>query len=218
MQKEIALRCPSCGNTYTFNVGAGFNMSNWREVAALVPDKKEAEKINDLYVKLSEKRSKAAIKDLSRNCADALNNVCYETLGEDCVKLLNEEDSGFSPALIGEKAQETINSSKEKWQAASKKEGLTALQAIYICPKSRKPKQGLHITLRYKDEKGKDNVYTYCNRCNDCASNLTLADDGCIGLMHEDCVTSARCEKCSASLVVDKVSFKIPRKEETAEN
>lgn len=75
MKKTVTLRCPTCGNTYTFNVGAGSEMSCWREISALIPDKKEAEKLKEIYVKLSEKRSKAAISELTRNHADALGNV-----------------------------------------------------------------------------------------------------------------------------------------------
>ncbi len=213
MKKTVTLRCPTCGNTYTFNVGAGSEMSCWREISALIPDKKEAEKLKEIYVKLSEKRSKAAISELTRNHADALGNVCYSDLGEDVVKLLSEEQAEEYAALLNDKAKESVASSVAKWQAALQKEGLTAFEAIYICPKSRKPKQGMHVSHRYKDDNRQDNVYVVKNKCDDCSAAPVLADDGGAGFMHEGCVTSAYCDKCSVPLVIDSVSFRIAQKE-----
>ncbi|MDE6398418.1 MAG: hypothetical protein K2L51_03765, partial [Clostridiales bacterium] len=83
MQKTVTLRCPSCGSTHDFTVGAGAQLAAWREIAERIPDKKERETIAGILAKLAEKRSKAAMKEVCRNAAEVLNNVRYEGLGED---------------------------------------------------------------------------------------------------------------------------------------
>lgn len=217
MQKTVTLRCPSCGATHDFTVGAGPQLSAWREIAERIPDKKERENIAGLLAKMAEKRSKAAMKEVCRNAAEPLNNVRYEGLGEDAVPLLEELSPEQKERIFGEKVNESIASSKEKWAAAAEREGIVAFEAIYLCPKSRKPKQGLHFSLRVKDEKGVRTEYVYKNKCDDCASTLTLANDGDLGFMHEDCATVARCPGCGAPLAVDKVSFKLTAKEQEGE-
>lgn len=213
MKKTVTLRCPTCGKTMTFNVGAGAEMGAWREISAMISDKKEAEKFKDIYLRLSEKRNKAAMSELTRNQADAFGNICYASLGENVVKLLDDEHAQENEACFNEKAKESIAASNAKWQAAVQKEGLIAFEAIYICPKSRKPKQGVHISLRYKDDKQRDNVCVYRNSCDDCNASPILADDDNIGFMHEGCATMAYCDKCSVQLVVDTVSFRLPQKD-----
>ncbi len=214
MQKTVTLRCTECGKTYAFTVGAGARHAHWRDIIALIRDKKDVEKLTAIYASAAEKRSKAALSEFVRNPADAFVNIDYGALGEKTVKLFSDEDAASVNASIGEKAGESIASSKEKWQAAAQKEGITALDAIYICPKSHRPKQGLYVSVRYKDDKQNENVFTVKNKCDDCSADLELADDGNIGFMHEGCPTAALCESCSAKLAVDGVSFKIPQKEE----
>ena len=88
---------------------------------------------------------------------------------------------------------------------------------MYICPKSHHPKQGLHLSLHWKDDKGNMKTFVARNSCDDCSAKLTLADDGNLGFMHEGCATVARCENCNGILAVDKVSFKIPTEEKPAD-
>ena len=215
MQKTVTLRCPTCGKQYTFNVGAGASLSGWREIVSLVSDKKEADKLNEIYVKLNEKRPKAFMSEFGRNAADALNNIIYEEVGESSTKILDEEKNENIDSLIGEKASDSIAASKEKWHAAVGREGVLAFEAIYMCPKSRKPKQGMHVSVRYKDDKGRPVLHVYRNKCDDCSNTLMLVDDMNAGFMHESAVTVLRCEDCAgAQLVVDSVSFKQPVKEE----
>lgn len=213
MKKTVVLRCPKCGNTHTFTVGAGAELGAWRDVYAVIPDKKEGDKITEILVKLSEKRNKAEMRELTRNQADALNNIYYDVLGEDSIKLFTEEHAAECAACINDKAKESIDSSREKWQAAARKEGLIAFEAIYFCPKTRTPKQGMHVSLRYKDDKQRDNVIVLRNKCDDCSSAPVLLDDCDAGFMHEGLPTAAYCKDCSVPLEVDSVSFKIPQKE-----
>ncbi|MCI8459706.1 MAG: hypothetical protein HFE46_08615 [Clostridia bacterium] len=213
MQKTVTLRCPSCGATHDFAVGAGPQLAEWQGVAERLPDKRETEKARDILKKAIEKRTKAAGKELLRNGAEVLGNVCYSVCGEESVLLTEESVPESNERIFGEKVRESIASSKEKWTAAAEREGILAFDAIYICPKSRKPKQGLHMSVRLKNDKGTETVYQYKNKCEECGSHMTLADDGNLGFMHEDMKTVARC-KCGAQLVIDKVSFKQPVKEQ----
>lgn len=218
MLKVVTLRCPGCGKTYSFNVGADAGLSTWRDIAARIADKKEAEKLNELLVKLSEKRGKAAMGDFTRNAAEVLNNIDYAATKADTMLLIDSESPEAAVEFFNDKAKESIAASAEKWATVAQREGLLAFEAMYICPKSRKVKQGLHVSVRYKDDKGGDNAYVCANKCDDCSSELVLLDDGNAGFMHEDCPTIAHCSDCGGSLVIDKVSFKLPQKEDAAAN
>lgn len=213
MQKVITLRCSECGNQHEFTIGAGANLAGWREIAERIPEKAEAEKLTAMLTKILEKRSKAAVKEFTRNAAEPLHNVAYAACGEEVRKLLTDLSPEEENKILGEKVRETIASSAEKWNAAVQKEGVLAFEAVYLCPKSSHPKQGLHVSVRYKDEKGAAKCYVYKNKCDECSSGLMLADDGNLGFMHEDCVTVARCEKCGGTYAVNSVSFKMPQKD-----
>ena len=85
MQKTVTLRCPSCGATHDFAVGAGSQLAEWQGVAERLPDKRETEKARDILKKAIETRTKAAGKELLRNGAEVLGNVCYSVCGEESV-------------------------------------------------------------------------------------------------------------------------------------
>lgn len=214
MQKVITLRCAACGETHEFRVGAGPQLATWREIAERLPEK-EAEKVNGLLTKLSEKRSKAGMKEACRNAAEVLCNVHYDGCGEEVKPLLGEIAPEDSERIYSEKVCEGAASSDEKWADALQREGVLAFEAVYLCPKTRRPKQGVHVSLRIKDEKGTQLAYVYKNGCDDCGSALTLADDGNIGFMHIGCETVANCPKCGKPLTVDGVNFKLPQAEQT---
>ena len=213
MQKVVTLRCSGCGATYDFKVGANEKLASWREIEGRITDKKEAEKLGGMLAKMAETRTKAAMKEVCRNAAEVLGNISYENSGEDTVPLLSEVTPEFTAVAFNEKVQEGVTSSAAKWKASSEREGLEAYEAIYLCPKSHRPKQGLHCVLRVRDSKGVRVAYVHKNACDDCSASLTLVNDGNLGFMHEDCATKARC-KCGGTLTVDKVSFKMPQKEQ----
>lgn len=216
MKKIITLHCPECGNNYSFAIGADSSLTSLREISALIPDKKDADKINEIYLKLAETHDKSYMSEFARNPAEALNHVCYSALGEQTVNLFDEEneENGDLTQLFGEKAKEAVDASMAKWQAALNKEGVLALSALYICPKTHTPVQGTHISVRYKDAMGAPAVYVCKNKCPDCSSAPVLADDLNAGFMHETLTTTARCKNCSAKLEVGAVSFKQPVKEQ----
>lgn len=213
MQKIVTLRCAGCGATYDFMVGANEKLASWREIEARIPEKKEAEKLGAMLAKMAETHTKVAMKEVCRNSAEVLNNISYENCGEDTTPLLREVPPELTAVAFNEKVNEGVVSSAAKWKAASEREGLEAYEAIYLCPKSHRPKQGLHCVLRARDNKGVRVVYAHKNACDDCSATLTLVNDGNLGFMHEECATAARC-KCGGALTVDKVSFKMPQKEQ----
>lgn len=209
MIKVVTLRCPECGNTYSFNVGADSKFATWHDVAASLNDKKEYGKLLEAYSKIIDSKSKAEMNDFSQNRAESLYNIRYDLCGEESVKLLDVENDEQVAAYFNDGAKNSIVASSEKWEAVAKKEGVIAFQAMYLCPKTHNVKQGIHLSMHWLDG-NKAKTYTYRNNCGDCGNAMTLLDDGNVGFMHEDCPTVARCEKCKANLVVDKVSFRIP--------
>ena len=217
MLKVITLRCPGCGNTYDFNIGADSKLKNWYDALAKISDKKEVERLQDAYTKVIENKTKPAATEFSINAADALNNVQYALCGEETVKLVDEIPDETADAIFSEKVMESADASQAKWAESFKKDGITAFEAVYICPKSHHPKQGLHLSLHWKDDKGNMKTFVARNSCDDCSAKLTLANDGNLGFMHEGCATVARCENCNGILAVDKVSFKIPTEENPAD-
>lgn len=213
MVKTVTLRCPDCGNTYTFNIGADASLAGWREILARMNNSKECAKLNDMYMKIAETRNKIEQFEFVQNPAEALNNIPYALCGEESLSLIDPEVADVS-SFIGEKAQESIAASDEKWKAALQKSGILGFEAMYLCPKTRHPKQGIHVSVRYKDEKQKDVLYVYRNACGDCGTNMVLLNDENAGFMHVDCPTIARCEHCNKQLWIDKVSFKIAQNEQ----
>ena len=211
MVKVITLRCPECGNTYSFNVGAGAQLASWHDVSTRITDKKEHEKIMEIFVKLSAQKSKAAMLDFSSNPAEVLNNIRYDLCGVEVKKLLDAEGKIVEEKYIGEKVKESVEASGEKWVSAIQKEGIVAFDAMFFCPKTQKIKQGMYLSVRWKENE--DKAYVYPNKCEECSSAMILIDDENIGFMHEDCRTIGHCEKCRVPLVVEKVSFKVPQQE-----
>lgn len=209
MVKVVTLRCSECGNTYDFNIGAGRNLKNWNDAIGKITDKKELEKLKEAFDKATANKDASQTYSFSNNAAEALNNVNYSLCGEETISLVEEIPDEVAEAVFSEKVMESVDASQAKWAEVLKKEGVTAFGAIYLCPKSRNPKQGLHLSLRWKTDGG-TKAYVARNVCPDCSSKMTLVNDGNSGFMHEGCTTVARCEKCNAPLVVDKVSFKIP--------
>ena len=212
MVKTVTLRCPECGNTYTFNVGAGEQLSSWHDVSVRITDKEEHNKLMEIFMKLSAQKSKAAMPEFSSNPAEVLNNVRYDLCGVEVRKLLDAEGESETEKYIGEKAKESIEASGEKWAAAMRKEGIVAFDAMYFCPKTQKIKQGMYLSVRWKENEEK--TYIYSNKCDECSSAMILIDDENVGFMHEDCRTIGHCEKCSVPLTVEKVSFKLPQQEQ----
>ena len=208
MIKVITLRCPSCGHTVSINIGADSRYSTWHDVAAQVNDKKEYGKLLDEYMEIAEIKGEDEMELYGINPVEALNCVNYDVCGVDTVKLVDVEDDAELTVLNSDASNESIKASMEKWRALAGKEGVLAFAAMYLCPKTRTPKQGIFLSMRYMDGK-KERYYVYHNKCDDCSTNLVLVDDQHIGFMHDNLPTIALCEKCHKNLVVDKVSFKV---------
>lgn len=214
MIKVVTLRCPGCGNTYSFNIGADSRFATWHDVAANITDKKEYAKLLEAYSKIADQKTKPEMVEFGQNYAESLYNIRYDLCGEDTVGLLDFETDEEAEKYFGDKAKESITASGEKWEALGKREGVIAFQAMYMCPKTRNLKQGVHLSMRWLDG-NKEKTYVCRNFCDDCSAGMTLVNDGNIGILHSDCRTTARCEKCKEQLVIDKVSFKIPMPEQS---
>lgn len=139
------------------------------------------------------------------------NNIRYDLCGVEVKKLLDAEGKIVEEKYIGEKVKESVEASGEKWVSAIQKEGIVAFDAMFFCPKTQKIKQGMYLSVRWKENE--DKAYVYPNKCEECSSAMILIDDENIGFMHEDCRTIGHCEKCRVPLVVEKVSFKVPQQE-----
>lgn len=209
MYKIVTLRCPKCGNKYSFNVGAGAHFASWRDIVARIEDKKESEKIIATFKELSAVKGKAAMNDFANNPAELLANIKYEDCGEETIKLLDREEGG-NAEFFDDKTKEGIAASAAKWNATNAREGIVAYEAMYICPKTRRIKQGIHLAIRWLDDKKREKSYVYRNKCNECGAALTLIDDENLGFMHESFPTVGHCEKCDTHLVVEQVGFKPP--------
>lgn len=214
MVKTVILRCSACGKTYKYNVGAGTQFATWHDVAVRITDKKEYEKLLETYMKISNQRSKAEMLAFSENPAEVLNNICYDLCADESRKLLAEEGEGTDEKYFGEKAKETVAESRAKWEAVMQSEGIIAFEGMYLCPKTQHIRPGIHLSMRWRDDK-KDKTYTYVNKCDECNAAMTLLDDQNVGFMHEGCPTVGRCE-CGKTLVIDSVSFKLPQQEQQA--
>lgn len=208
MLKTVTLRCENCGEKITFKVGADSSLNTWREAIATVADRKEAERINEMYQKIAATKSGQSACDFSFNAAEPLNNVAYGICGEETIKLVESLPDEYAAAIFSEKVMTSTDGSATKWNEAVARDCFFAYHAIYICPKSRHPQQGVHLSLHYKDGKAQ-RVVSLANRCGECSSKTILADDGNLGFMHEGCPTTARCPKCNGKLTVDSVSFKV---------
>lgn len=212
MIKAITLRCAECGETYTFTVGAGAKLTNWHDVAARIADKKENDKLMEIIAKYASGKSKAALQEFTLNTADALDNICYNMCGVETKNLLMYAEGEDPDRYFCDITKEGIASSTEKWKTATQREGLLAFEAMYLCPKTQHVKQGLYVSIRWK-EGAHDKLHVVPNKSDESSTPLVLLDDGNVGFMHENCPTIAHCEKCNSQLVVDKVSFKIPQPE-----
>ena len=208
MLKVVTLRCPSCGHTVSFNIGADSRHSTWHDVAAQIDDKKEYGKLLDEYMEIAEIMGEDEMELYGINPVEALNGINYSVCGVDTVKLFDVEDEEALTSLYSEATSGSIKASMEKWNLLAKKEGVIAFAAMYLCPKTRTPKQGVFLSMRYMDGK-KERLHIYHNKCDDCSSNLVLVDDQNVGFMHDNLPTVAHCEKCHNSMVVEKVSFKV---------
>ncbi len=212
MIKVVTLRCPACGNTVSFRVGADAKFATWHDVAAYIKNEKEYEKLLETYSKISGLKDELEMLEFGNNPVESFCNIRYDLLGEDSTKLLALEESDTEEAYFNEKAQESIAAGAQKWESDVKADGVLAFEGMYLCPKTYHVKQGIHLSMHWHDG-AKEKTYVCRNYCDECSAPLTLLDDGNIGFMHEDCPTVGRCEQCKTQLVVDKVSFKLPQKE-----
>lgn len=122
MIKVVTLRCPGCGNTYSFNIGADSRFATWHDVAANITDKKEYAKLLEAYSKIADQKTKPEMVEFGQNYAESLYNIRYDLCGEDTVGLLDFETDEEAEKYFGDKAKESITASGEKWEALGKRE------------------------------------------------------------------------------------------------
>lgn len=211
MIKIVTLRCSGCGATTNYVIGAGPGLTTLKDALARIPNKKDTDEIIKLYMKIGERRTPVAMNEFSSNPADALQNIAYDACSEETVGLFEPEADAAAQKFFTDKQKEGFTASVAKWDAAFAKEGIVAFHALYLCPKTRHPQQGLYLSMHWLEDK-KEKYYQYHNGCTECGTQLVLVDDRNVGFMHEGLKTIARCNKCNAQLVVDGVSFKLPEK------
>lgn len=208
MVKVITLKCSGCGATTNYVIGAGPQLATLKDALARIPGKKDTDEIIKQYMKISERKSQAAMNEFSSNPAEVLENIAYDACSEEKVGLFEPESDAVAQKFFTEKQKEGFHASVAKWDAAFAKEGIVAFQALYLCPKTRHPQQGLYLSMHWTEDK-KERHYHYRNLCLECGTPLVLIDDRNAGFMHEDLKTIARCSKCNAPLVVERVSFRV---------
>ena len=205
--KVVTLRCSGCGATTEFTIGANAQYATLKDVLARIPNKKDADEIIKQYMKISERKSPAAMSVFSMNMVEGLENIAYDACGEETVGLFDAESEELAESYITEKQKEGFSASVKKWDEAFAKEGIVAFPALYLCPKTRRPMQGVYLAMHWLEDK-KEKYYVYHNPCPECGTQLVLIDDRNVGFMHEDLKTIAHCDKCNGQLVVDRVVFK----------
>ena len=205
--KVVTLRCPGCGATTEYVIGANAQYATLKDVLARIPNKKDADEIIKQYMKISERKSPAAMSVFAMNMAEGLENIAYDACGEETVGLFDPESEELAESYATEKQKEGASASVKKWDEAFTKEGIVAFPALYLCPKTRRPMQGTYLAMHWLEDK-KEKYYVYHNPCPECGAQLVLIDDRNVGFMHEELKTIAHCDKCNAQLVVDRVVFK----------
>lgn len=205
--KVITLRCSGCGETTNYIVGAGAQYATLKDILVRIPNKKDADEILKQYMKIGEHKSQLEMNMFAMNAAESLQNIAYDACSEETVSLFEPESEATAQGYVTEKQKEGVAASVKKWDDAFAKEGVVSFQALYLCPKTRHPQQGLFFAMHWTEDK-KEKYHVYHNACQECGTPLVLVDDHNTGFMHEDLKTVARCDQCNSPLVIDRVSFK----------
>ncbi len=208
MIKTVSFKCAGCGAVHTFTIGAGQSLTTLKDALTRIPGKKDTDEILKYYMKISERKTALQMNEFASNPADALENIAYDVCSEETVGMFGPEEEEAAKAYFTDKHKEAFAASIKKWDAAFAKMGIVAFTAIYMCPKTRHPQQGLYLSMHWAEDK-KEKYYRYRNICNECGTPLVLVDDRNVGFMHEGLDTILRCNKCNGTLSVARVDFRI---------
>lgn len=206
VSKVLTFKCAECGDITQYQVGATSMLATWQDAMAMVSDEKETDKLVEAYMKVSHYKGEAAMTGFAMNPAEFLTNINYEALGVDLEPLFDEQARKASEPVFNAKVQAQIADSHMKWLDALSRDGIVAFKALYICPKTRRLKQGLYLRMRWQEDK-KERIVSYTNKCDECGSPLVLADDCNMGFCYEGQPTTAKCGRCGGTLLGDHTTF-----------
>lgn len=206
MQKTVTLQCADCGDKISFKIGADKSMATLGDVAAMMEESKERDKVLEWMVKSTNTQPDDKLVTLFDNMAEPLCNVNYQALGGK-TKLFDasvDDDPAVkrfkSPDLL-----DKLNSSMLKWLDALKKDGVVAFYGMFYCKKCKKLSNRIYLRI-HTTNGGKEFLYVYPNKCETCKNDLELVDEDNMGFVYAGLPTALMC-KCGKPYTVDGVNF-----------
>lgn len=203
MSKHISLTCMDCQKKHDYIIGAG-RMSTPNDVLARLP-KEDAAKLIEILNSMMKSKTIPQRTPFMMNHADGLSLIDYSHCGES-IHLFSTADINGINAVFTPEQLKFIEASINKFNDASKFEGIMAFDAITYCRKCKRLQQGLFIKLR-AIVNGKEQAFVYVFKCENCGGNTVLVNDDNVGYLSEGKIVRSPCPDCGGKMQVTSVSY-----------